>query len=98
MAADSNSMIAWHRAQIVRLRETLRHLETAKFAFGEIADAKSIDQRHRSVAEVKHKIRESQEIIAAHDRQTRRPLTTDYHTLAGARWSNWNARGSSNVG
>jgi hypothetical protein len=91
-------MIAWHRAQIVRLRETLRHLETAKFAFGEIAGSKPTGQTQQRVAEVKRKIRESQEIIAAHDRQTRRPLTTDHQTFASARWSNWNARGRSSVG
>jgi hypothetical protein len=98
MAADSNSMIAWHRAQIARLRETLRHLETADFAYGKIAGAKPTGQPPASVVEVKRKIRESQEIITAHDRQTRRPLTTDHHTLASARWSTWNARGSSSVG
>jgi hypothetical protein len=98
MAADSNSMIAWHRAQIARLRETLRRLETANFAYGDIAGAESTGQPHKDVVEVKRKIRQSQEIITAHDRQTRRPLTTDHHTLASARWSNWNARGPSNVG
>jgi hypothetical protein len=98
MAADSNSMIAWHRAQIVRLRETLRHLESAKFAYGEIAGSKVTDQTQKTVTEVKRKIRESQQIIMEHDRQTRRPLTTDHRTLASAPWSNWNARGPSNVG
>jgi hypothetical protein len=98
MAADSNSMIAWHRAQVARLRETLRRLETANFAYGEIARAKSGDQPRQSIVEVKRKIRESQEIITTHDRQTRRPLTTDHHTLASARWSNWNAHGRSNAG
>ena len=97
MAADSDSMIAWHRAQIARLRETLRNLETANFAYGQIAGAKSAAQPDQSVVEVRRKIREFQEIITAHDRQTRRPLTTDHHTLASARWSNWNARGPSNV-
>ena len=98
MAADSNSMIAWHRAQIARLRETLRHLESASFAYGEIAGAKSAGQPPKDVVELKRKIRQSQDIITAHDRQTRRPLTTDHHTLASARWSTWNARGPSNAG
>ena len=95
MAADSNSKIAWHRAQIGKHREALKHFETAKFTFGEIAGSKTIDQTQKMVAELKRKIRDSQQIIAAYERQTRRPLTTDYQTLASASWSNWNDRGSS---
>src|SRR5882672_4140066 len=44
MVADSNSQIAWHRAQIKKHRDTLKHLETARFSFGEIAGSKTIDQ------------------------------------------------------
>jgi hypothetical protein len=97
MVADSNSQIAWHRAQIRKLRETLKHLETARFSFGEIGGSKTIDQTQKNVAELKRKIRESEQIIAAYEKQTRRPLTTDYQTLANVPWSNWNARGSSNA-
>jgi hypothetical protein len=96
MVADSDSKIAWHRAQLRKHHEALRHFETAKFAFGEIAGSKMIDQTQKAVAELKRKIRDSEQIIAAYERQTRRPLTTDYRTLASAPWSNWNARGSSN--
>ena len=96
MAADSNSMIAWHRAQIGKHREALKHFETAKFTFGEISGAKTTDQRQKIVAELKRKIRDSQRIIAAYERETRRPLTTDFQTLASAPWSNWNDRGPSN--
>ena len=95
MAADNNSMIAWHRAQLSRHREALKHLETAKFAFGEIAGAKTADQTQKDVAELKRKIRDSEQVIAAHERQARRPLATDFKTLASASWSSWNARGSS---
>ena len=97
MVADSNSQIAWHRAQIRKHRETLKHLETARFSFGEIAGSKTTDQTQKIVAELKRKISDSQQIIAAYERQTRRPLTTDYQTLANVPWSNWNARGSSNT-
>ena len=97
MAADSNSMIAWHRAQIRKHRETLRHFETGKFTFGAIAGSKTIDQTQKTVAELKRKIRDSEQIIAAYERQTRRPLTTDHQTLASVSWSNWNARGSSSL-
>jgi hypothetical protein len=74
----------------------LKHFETAKFAFGEIAGSKMLDQTQKAVAELKRKIRDSEQIIAAYERQTRRPRTTDYRTLASVPWSNWNARGSPN--
>jgi hypothetical protein len=97
MVADSNSQIAWHRAQIRKHRETLKHLETGRFSFGEIAGSKTIDQTQETVARLKRKIRDSEQIIASYERQTRRPLTTDYQTLANVPWSNWNARGTSNT-
>jgi len=97
MVADSNSQIAWHRAQIRKQREALKHLETARFTVGEIARSKAADRTQEMVAELKRKIRESEAIVAAHERQTRRPMTTDHQTLASAQWSNWNARGSSNT-
>jgi diphthamide synthase subunit DPH2 len=92
MAADSNSMIAWHRAQIRKHREALRHLETAKFTFGEISGAKSAHRDRKTAAELKARIRESEAIVAAHERQTRRPLATDFRTLSSAPWSNWNGQ------
>jgi hypothetical protein len=97
MVADTNSEIAWHRAQIRKHRETMKHLETARFTVGEIAGSKTIDRTQKTVAGLKRKIRDSEQIIAAYERQTRRPLTTDYQTLANVPWSNWNARGSSNT-
>lgn len=96
MAADSNSKIAWHRAQLGKHREALKHFETAKFTFGEIAGAKTTSQTQKMVAELKRKIRESEQIVATYERQTRRPLTTDYQTLASAPWGKWNDHGSSN--
>jgi hypothetical protein len=97
MAADSNSKIAWHRAQIKKYREALKNLETAKFTFGEIAGSKISGQRQKTAAELKRKIAKSQQIVALHERKTRRPLTTDFQTLASVPWRNWNTRGPSNL-
>jgi hypothetical protein len=96
MVADSNSQIAWHRAQIKKHREALKNLETARFTVGEIAGSKTIGQTQKTLARLKQKIRDSEQIIAAYERQIRRPLTTDFQTLANAPWRNWNARGPSN--
>ena len=90
MVADSNSQIAWHRAQIRKHRAALKQIETARHNFGEIAGSKTIAQSHKTVAELKRKIGNSERMIAAYERQTRRPLTTDLQTLASAPWSKWN--------
>jgi hypothetical protein len=94
MVADSNSQIAWHRAQIRKHRAALKQIETARHNFGEIAGSKTIAQSQKTVTELKRKIRDSERIIAAYEKQTRRPLTTDFHTLASAPWSKWNGSGS----
>ena len=73
MVADSNSQIAWHRAQIKKHRETLKHLETGRFRYGQIAGAKSARQIEKTVAELQPKIRESERIVATYERQLRRP-------------------------
>jgi hypothetical protein len=95
MVADSNSQIAWHRAQIRKHRDTLKQFETARFTFGEIAGPKATDQTQEIMAELKRKIRDSEQIVAAYERQSRRPLTTDFQTLANAPWGKWNDRGPS---
>jgi hypothetical protein len=95
MVADSNSQIAWHRAQIKKHRAALKQIETARHNYGEIAGSKSIAQTQKTVAELKRKIRDSEQVIAAHERQTRRPLTTDFQTLASVPWSRWNTNDSS---
>jgi len=94
MVADSNSRIAWHRAQIRKHRAALKQIETARHNFGEIAGSKTTAQSHKTVAELKCKIGESERVIAAYERQTRRPLTTDLQTLASAPWSKWNGSDS----
>jgi UDP-glucose 6-dehydrogenase len=90
MVADSNSQIAWHRAQIRKHRQALKDFETARFTIGEIAGPKTSDRRQKAAAELKRKLRESEQIVAAYERQARRPLTTDFQTLASAPWSRWN--------
>ena len=46
----------------------------------------------KTIAEMQQKIRQSQHIIAAYERQTRRPLATDQRSLASVSWSSWNAQ------
>ena len=98
MVADSNSRIAWHRAQIRRHREALKDFETVRFTIGEIAGSKTPDQAQKTVADLRRKIRESEQVVAAYERQVRRPLTTDFQTLANAPWSKWNGSEPSKIG
>ena len=92
MVADSDSRIAWHRAQVRRHRDTLRRIETAKFTVGE--NSRAIAQAQKTVAELQEKIRQSEQVIALHDRQTRRPLATDLRTLSNIHWGDWNSHGT----
>ena len=94
MTADSDSTIAWHRAQLKKHRETLKDLETARFTIGEIAGAKKPDQTQKTIADTKRKIMQSQQVIAVHEKQTRRPRATDQQSLANASWGSWNANGN----
>jgi hypothetical protein len=93
MAADSDSKIAWHRAQLRKHREALKRIETSKFRVGEIANPKAIVQTKKYVAELKQKISYSEQVIAQHERQSRRPLATDLRSLSNVHWSSWNAYG-----
>ena len=90
MSADSNSRIAWHRVQLKKNREALRALETTRFTIGEIASG---GQTTKATADLKRKIAESERCIAAHERQAKRPLATDFRSLTSVSWSNWNAGG-----
>ena len=94
MVADSDSRIAWHRAQVRRHRETLRRIETAKFTVSENSDSRAVAQAQNTVAELKDKIRQSEQVIAVHDRQARRPLATDLRSLSNIHWSDWNSQGT----
>jgi hypothetical protein len=90
MAADSDSKIAWHRAQVRKHREALKRIETAKF--GEAANPRAIEQTGKLVADLNRKIAQSEQVIMLHDRQTgRRPLATDLGSLSSVHWSTWNA-------
>ena len=90
MSADSDSRIAWHRVQLRKNREALKALETSRFTSGEIAGRGRMSQ---TIADLKQKIAESERCIALHERQTRRPLGTDFRSLVGVNWSHWNANG-----
>ena len=84
--ADSDSRIAWHRARLRKNREALRALELARFTRGH---DKSEDTE-KTIAMLSGKIAESEKCIAAHERQSRRPLGTDFGSLTNVSWSNWN--------
>lgn len=92
MSADRDSAIAWHRAQLKTLRETLKHIETARFTVGESTQARKAGKAQKTIAELQRKISQSMQIIAAYERQTRRPLATDQRSLANVSWSSWNAQ------
>jgi hypothetical protein len=94
MAADSNSQIAWHRAQIKKHREALKALETGRFKFGQIAGANSAGQMEKSIAELEAKISASERVVATYERQIRRPLGTDFVCLKNTSWTNWSSYNS----
>ncbi len=90
MVADSDSRIAWHRAQLKKHRQTLKALETTRFTVGDIAGPPAPGTMQKTIAELKRKIAQSERCIAEHERQTRRPLATDLRSLASVSWSDWN--------
>jgi hypothetical protein len=93
MIADSNSNIAWHRAQLKKNRDAVKALESARFTVGEVTG--SGGHTKKIIAQLKRKIAESERCIAAHERQTRRPVATDLRSLASVSWSSWNTHGVS---
>jgi hypothetical protein len=90
MIADTDSNIAWHRVQLKKNREALKALEVARFRSGEFNGAAGQAQQ-RLIASLRHKIADSVRCIAAHERQTRRPVATDLRSLATVSWGAWNA-------
>ncbi|WP_024519046.1 hypothetical protein [Bradyrhizobium sp. Tv2a-2] len=90
MVADSDSKIAWHRVQLKRNREAVKSLETTRFTTGDIGP-KAAAAPQGNIAELKRKIAESERCISEYEKRTRRPLTTDFKTLASVSWSNWDA-------
>jgi hypothetical protein len=88
MSGDSDSKIAWHRVQLKKNRDTLKALETTRFTVGDIASGSRVQH---AIAELKRKIAESERCIMAHERQTKRPLATDFRSLTSVSWASWNA-------
>ena len=85
--ADSDSRIAWHRAQLKKNREALKALEVARFQ----GRHDKIGDTQKAIVELERKIVESEKCIMGHDRQTRRPLATDFGSLKNVSWGNWSA-------
>jgi len=85
--ADSNSKIAWHRAQLKKNRAMLKRLEIARFTVGH----DKIGEAQKSIDELARKIAESEKCISTYEQQTRRPLGTDFRSLTNVSWSDWNA-------
>jgi hypothetical protein len=93
MVADSDSKVAWHRAQLKKHRAELKQIETDRFMIGQSSDTRVLDKARRQLSELRDKIRESEQIIAQHEKQTRRPLATDLRSLSSVSWGNWDANG-----
>jgi len=87
--ADSNSRIAWHRAQLKKNRATLKTLEVARFSAGHDKSGET----QKAIAELERKITESEKCISAFERQSRRPLGTDFGSLTNVSWGDWNSHG-----
>ena len=85
--ADSNSRIAWHRAQLRKNRAALKQLEIAHFTTGR----HRIAETQKKIGEISRKIADSEKCISAYEQQTRRPLGTDFLSLTNVSWGNWNA-------
>src|SRR5438128_9442097 len=88
MIADSNSNIAWHRVQLRKNRAALKALEIARFRVGEMTGPAGHAQQ-KAFAGLKRRISESERCIAAHERQTKRPLATDLRSLTQVSWGSW---------
>jgi uncharacterized coiled-coil protein SlyX len=84
---DSNSRIAWQRAQIKKNRAALKRLEIARFTVGH----DKIGETQKTIDELSRKIAESEKCIFSYEQQTRRPLGTDFRSLTNVSWGNWNA-------
>ena len=93
--ADSDSSIAWHRARIKTLRDTLQDLESAAAggatlesaaAGGATIVAPRSGKAQPSIAELKRTIKASEELVDAYDRRhARRPRGTDTRSIASVR-------------
>jgi hypothetical protein len=86
MTADSNSHIAWQRAQLRKHRAALKELEVAQLGDPTYASSR---RTRTTIAELERKIWESGRCIAEYERRTRRPLATDRGSLANVSWTHW---------
>jgi hypothetical protein len=86
MTADSNSHIAWQRAQLKKHRAELKALEMNQAGKANCGRATQM-----TIDELQRKIGESGRCIAEYERRTRRPLATDRGSLASVSWTHWNA-------
>lgn len=84
---DSNSRIAWHRAQLKRNRDALKALEVTLYTIGH----DKLDQTEKAIASLRQKIAESEKCVVAHDKQRGRPLGTDFGCLTNVSWGTWSA-------
>jgi hypothetical protein len=91
LMADNDSTIAWHRAQLKKHREALRDIEVRRFRFGEAAGSKARAEIRHIAEELRRKITASERVIGAYEKRTRRPLATDYRSLASVCWGNWDS-------
>jgi hypothetical protein len=91
MIADSNSHVAWHRVQLKKNRDALKAIEVSRFKVGQMSGS-SAKARQEEIASLRRKIAESERCIAVFERQTRRPMSTDFGSLTQVQWSTWNTR------
>jgi hypothetical protein len=100
MTADSDSHIAWQRAQLRKLRAALKEVEVSQpgianrepgIANREPGIANCGRSAQMTIVELQRKISESGRCIAEYERRTRRPLATDLSSLASVSWTHWNA-------
>jgi hypothetical protein len=87
MGGDADSKIAWHRVQLKKNRDALKALESSRFTSGEIAKG---GRTQTTIADLKRKILESERCIAASERQSKRPVATDFRSLTTVSWGSWN--------
>jgi hypothetical protein len=66
-------------------------MEVRRFRYGEIAEPRARAEKLRLVADLQRKITASERVIGAYEKRTRRPLTTDYRSLASVHWGTWNS-------
>jgi hypothetical protein len=67
MDADS---IAWHRTRLKIDRETLADYESGKVTIGEIVGSKKVDQTNHAIVDLKRKIAQHEQIIAAYEKHS----------------------------